>query len=616
MLIQKNNVITDGSGIVLRILEVSENESFVVDCNKKRMPVWISNEELAEYHQYEFAEINEAISATAISIMHKRYTIIASILPIISDEKLRSKAIIEACNNYGVSKQTIRSYLWTYLVAQDQKALAPVIKKEENRELTQDEKNMRWALNKFYYSSSKNSLSVAYTLMLKAKYCGENGQLKESYPTFHQFRYFYRRTKKQRNYIISRYGLKKYQRDKRPCIGEAVQSFAPAPGTGMLDSTICDIYLVDDAGNIVGRPVLTACVDAYSGLCCGYTLTWEGGVYSLRELMINVISDKVKHCEGFGILISEEDWPSHQLPGHFVTDMGKEYCSDTFAQLSELGVTVTSLPAYRPELKGPVERFFKLVQDYYKPHLRGKGVIEPDFQERQARDYRKDACITLHQFKIIILRCIIFYNSKRVIKEFPYDEQMLQHKVKPHSNTIWEWGLSLPGANLIGMDDEKLILTLLPRTKGKFNRFGLHVNKMRYHNPAFTEQYLSGGVAVIAYNPEDVNNVWFIIKDDYIRFDLIETRFSGKMLVQVNEEKEQQKKIVSTAIEEKVQAELDLAGHIQVIAAHISGSPEKKTKDIRDNRKKEVIRNHRNIAGEVIKNGNNIESNSKDAFRK
>ncbi|MDF2610717.1 MAG: hypothetical protein K0R92_2191 [Lachnospiraceae bacterium] len=82
------------------------------------------------------------------------------------------------------------------------------------------------------------------------------------------------------------------------------------------------------------------------------------------------------------------------------------------------------------------------------------------------------------------------------------------------------------------------------------------------------------------------------------------------MLVQVNEEKEQQKNIVSAAIEDRVQAELDLAGHIQAITMHTSGSSEKKTKDIRNNRKKEVLKNHRNIAGEVIKDGRTIKSNS------
>lgn len=616
MQIQKNDVITDENGIVLRVLEVRENESFVVDCNKKRMPYWISNEVFLEYQQYELAEIDEVTEESAISVMHKRYTMIADILPVVSDEKLRSDAIAEASVQYGISKQTIRNYLWMYLVAQDKKTLAPVIKKEERRELSENEKNMRWALNKFFYSTSKNSLSVAYTLMLQAKYCSEKGKLKEPYPTYHQFRYFYRKTKKQQNFIISRYGLKKYQRDKRPCIGDSVQSFAPAPGIGMLDSTICDIYLVDDAGNVVGRPILTACVDAYSGLCCGYTLTWEGGVYSLRELMLNIISDKVKYCEGFGIHILENEWPSHQLPGRFVTDMGKEYCSDTFAQLSDLGVTITSLPAYRPELKGPVERFFKLIQDYYKPHLRGKGIIEPDYQERGVTDYRKGACLTLRDFDIIVLRCIILYNSKRIVKDFPYDELMMQNKVKPHSNTIWEWGLTLPGSNLIDVKEEKLVLTLLPRTKGKFNRFGLNVNKLRYHNPAFTEEYLCGADAVVAYNPDDVSNIWLITESSkYIGFDLIESRFNGKILAQVQEVQEEQKKLVSMVMEEKIQAEIDLAGHIQAIAAHSTGPFTKDTKDIRNNRKNEVRKSHRDIAGEVIKDGKSVESNSKNVVR-
>ena len=51
--------------------------------------------------------------------------------------------------------------------------------------------------------------------------------------------------------------------------------------------------IIDDSGSIIGRPVLTACVDAFSGMCCGYSLGWEGGVYSLRGLMLNIIADKV-----------------------------------------------------------------------------------------------------------------------------------------------------------------------------------------------------------------------------------------------------------------------------------------------------------------------------------
>ncbi len=221
---------------------------------------------------------------------------------------------------------------------------------------------MRWALNKFFYTTEKNTLKTAYTLMLKHKYCDSKGKLAGEYPSFYQFRYFYRKTRNMQNYYISRDGLKSYQRNNRPCTGDGVQEFANTIGVGMLDATICDIYLVDETGDIVGRPILTACIDAYSSLCCGYSLSWEGGVYSLRNLMLNVITDKKEHCRKFGITITEDKWPSRQMLGKLVTDMGTEYTSDTFSQLAELGVTITNLLPYRPELKGPVEKFFDLLQ--------------------------------------------------------------------------------------------------------------------------------------------------------------------------------------------------------------------------------------------------------------
>ena len=75
----------------------------------------------------------------------------------------------------------------------------------------------------------------------------------------------------------------------------------------MLDATVCDIYLVNEYGGIVGRPTLTACIDAFSSLCCGYALTWEGGMYSLRQLMLNVVTDKQELCKKHGININPQD---------------------------------------------------------------------------------------------------------------------------------------------------------------------------------------------------------------------------------------------------------------------------------------------------------------------
>ena len=79
---------------------------------------------------------------------------------------MRSQLIGSIATEHGVSKQTVRNYLGLYLAYMDIVALAPK-RREDNRGLTQDEKNIRWALNKFFYTTKKHSLMTAYTMMLK-----------------------------------------------------------------------------------------------------------------------------------------------------------------------------------------------------------------------------------------------------------------------------------------------------------------------------------------------------------------------------------------------------------------------------------------------------------------
>ena len=519
--------------------------------------------------------------------VNERFNIIAEILPFVSEYKMRTEKINEVSATHNLSKQTVRNYLCLYLVYQNKAVFAPK-QRIQDTELSQDEKNMRWALNKFFYTKNKNSLKTAYTFMLKNKYCDESGALISEYPSFYQFRYFYRKTRNMQNYYISRDGIKSYQRNNRPLLGDGVQSFASSVGKGMLDSTICDIYLVSDTGEVIGRPVLTACVDAYSGMCCGYALTWEGGMYSLRELMLNIVSDKVLHCQKYGISITKTDWNCDSLPGELISDMGKEYTSNTFEQIVDLGVSLTNLPPYRPELKGVVEKFFDVIQNLYKPILKGKGVIEPDFQERGARDYRKDACLTLMEFEKILLHCIIFYNSKRVLKDFPYSEDMLKSKVQPYSNCIWNWCMERKTANLVQTDIQQLILTMLPRAQGKFTRYGLSVGKLHYRHDNYTEQYLSGGIVTVAYNPDNAADVWLIENGQYIKFDLIEERFANKSIADVESQYRMRNEIINGTLSESIQAQIDLSNHIEAIAAAVNTQTENSVKNIRSTRKREA----------------------------
>ena len=598
---KKNDLIKTDSGI-FRILSIDSNKVLAIDCEKKTMPQFFSfdffnDSEIINCISPDYRKF-EDLSPADRKIAQQRYTMIASAVSVLDDVKQRNLMLDKSSKQFGISKQTLRSYLCTYLVYQDIASLAP--KHSKGKELTQDQKNMRWALNKFFYTKNQNSLPTAYTMMLKAKYCDDYGKLLPEYPSFNQFRYFYRKHRKMENYFISRDGIKDYQMNNRPLLGDGVQEFAPSVGTAMLDGTICDIYLVNDKGQLIGRPVLVVACDANTSMCLGYSLSWQGGTYSLQNLMLNILEDKVALCEGMGIHITADQWDVNQLPGIMVTDGGSEYKGKTFEQIAELGVSLIHLPPYRPELKGQVEKLFDLIQNSYKDILKGKGVIMPDFQERGSHDYRKDAVLTLEEFERIVVRCIIHYNCERVIKSYPYTSEMLESNVKPYANEIWNWKVENDiGTNLISVSNKDLILTLLPRTNGKFTKYGLKVNRLRYHAEGYKERYLQGGDVIVAYNPDNCNKVWVKEKDgSFVEFSLIESRFEDMSLDSVQDIQQKQKELMKDTIRDNYQSKIELMSFIESVASKPK-STDVQIKDTRAAKKSATRKQHKNIGGVI-----------------
>lgn len=609
---EKNQLIK-GNGTIYRVLAIEGDSVLLIDCIKKQMPKWYAISDVNDFSECTEKELlevtgavlveEEELSPKARKTIHERFTVVAGILPFLDDDRFRTEAVKRVARERCVSTQTVRTYLCQYLVFQDISALVPKARGKVERELTEEEKNFRWALNKFYFTRHKNSLKVAYTYMLKEKYCDSEERLLTEYPSFNQFRYFYSKYKNQRNTIISRNGIKDYQRNYRPLLGAGVQEFAPNVGIGMIDATICDIYLVDNAGNLVGRPVLTIVTDAFSsGFVMGYSLTWEGGTYSLRDLMLNVITDKVEWCRKFGIFIEKKQWDTCQMPAVIVSDMGSEYQSGTFSQITELGVTLINLPPLRPELKSVVERSFQLLQDSVKPSLMDYGYVDKDAGERLAPDYRKGARLTLEEYEKVILRAILYNNNQRVLENYPYNEEMLDSKVQPYPISIFEWGKNQPGCNLITVSPRQLMLTLLPRTNARFTRKGLVVFGLRYNSQEknFTEEYLVGGDVIAAYNPESADKVYLLQDGSFIEFCLIESRFLGKNFEEIKEMQSAQKMIVEDAVQNNLQGRVDLESYVERIVTGIGKNRDVNIKGIRETKKRAKKERHRDFVEEVL----------------
>ena len=146
---------------------------------------------------------------------------------------------------------------------------------------------------------------------------------------------------------------------------------------------------------------------------------------------------------------------------------------------------------------------------------------------------------------------------------------MIKNNIEPYANRIFEYNKLLPGANLIPVTLKQIMLTLLPRTIGVFSRFGLKVNKMRYKNENYIEKYLIGGEVTVAYNPDNVSYVWLIENGCYMQFKLIESRYDGRELSDVELIEKEHRKLVNSHCNSNTQAQIDLANSLEEIVANV-----------------------------------------------
>ena len=490
------DILAAESGEHVRVLLCREEQSYVVSCQHFRMPYPVASDLLAELQPvpaetYSVFVLDDDITNRQREGRNRKLDLIAPLLEdaCIYDKSHRNEVVRQIAAEHGIARRTVLQYLWRYWVYQSKNALLPAERPAlEQHELTADEKAIRWALNKYYYTPQRQSLQTAYKMMLRAKYCDAHGTLKPEYPTFWQFRYFFRKNRDPISETISRQGLKAYQRNHRPFTG-SVCDYAHTIGVYMTDATVADIYIVSRLSRKpIGRPVIYTMVDAYSRLITGVYVGLEGGQYALRLLLQNTFTYKVSFCHQHGIDIDPQDWPSHHLPTKIMTDRGSEFVAGTLENLCEsYHIEIENLPAYRPDLKGVVEKLFDLIQSAYKPLLKGKGVIESDTQERGAPDYRRQGTLDLEQFTAVVLRCVLFYNAKSVQAGFTRTPAMIEANTPPLAASIWSFCEAQDDCPVHEATDKKLLYTLLPRAEGKITQRGLEIFGLRFSNCTFRQ---------------------------------------------------------------------------------------------------------------------------------
>lgn len=581
----------DCNGEIFKKIASNENGSWMISYDHPISPMFVTNSSLKEMEpvnppkEFLYKE-KERVTAGET----RRLLLIEPLtedIQCVFDTIIRREKIKKLAEENHTSERRIRNLYFRYLAGKP--LLEP--RKSRKREETEDEKNFKWAIETMYYSAKKFSLKTVYDFMVLSKYTDESGQVKENTPNWDKFKhYFYANQfhKKNRKYI-ARNGLTDYQRNKRPITGSS-QSWKQEIGAYQMDATTADIYLVSKLNrkNIIGRPYIYLAVDTATQLIAGVYIGLDSNEQSVISCIANAAADKVEYCKRYGIDITKDMWPNEGLPKEIITDKGREFIGPRMKELIlKFGIEVESLPPFRPDQKGIVEKSFDLLQKRYKPILRGKGVIEADAAERWAIDYRKQAVLTLDEFTKVLIHCILYLNSKRILENYTGIGAV------PIPSKLWKWYQEQGKSSIMAINSEDLYLLSLLRENSKVTRKGIKHAGLYYSNQSYKKllEQKIGESVVIAYDPQNVSNIYLVKEQEYLKMELTEfcRSYADATEQELKREKEEKKKQLKAWKQEELEGRVELLKNIQSIVdeIRIEEKDSAKKEEIEQNRKRE-----------------------------
>lgn len=592
-------------GLYKRLLAL-DHGAWVISYDEPGAPQYITDAFLETCEKEEMPEAYRIALEQAKHLTEAEMKRLALIEPLLEDSlfiidgKSRLAMVKKIAEENGTTSKRILRMYYRYLAR-----LVLLEKGKQNKERNEDEANFSWAIRKFYFSAKKMSLRDTYDHMLASRYMTPEGRLMETAPSWYSFEHYYYRHgyNKSIKCMVSRGGLSNYQRNERPLFGSTMK-WKDKAGAFQMDATEADIYLVSrfDRSMVVGRPNIYMAVDTATQLIAGIHIGLDAGESAVMSCLANAASDKVKFCKRYGIEITPEQWPNTGLPGEIITDQGKEFITSRVGELcTAYGMEREALPPFRPDEKSLVEKTFDVLQQRYKPLLRGKGVIEGDAQERWAVDYRAQAVLNLTEFTKIILHCVIYINAHRVLKNFIPTPEMCEDKVEPIPAALWQWHMRLGKVDLIPAGEEELYQMTLQRMTTKFTRRGIVREGISYMNSEYRRYLQEVGTdkeITVAYDPARIDAVYWVRGGKYIRFPLAlsSSQFSGLSQTEYEMARDKVKGQKRGLEQQETEARVAVIKSIQAIVDAVDGpvGPEGKTKqkgaDIRLNRTDERSR--------------------------
>lgn len=384
-------------------------------------------------------------------------------------------------------------------------------------------------ISQYLLDKNKHSIAFAYRMFL-LRYKSLNPNADDSnIPTIWQFKYFYNKEYSQSDKLISRTDKKIYNKDIRQ-LKSTVNTHILGTGSKYeIDATIADIYLLSDSDRqgIVGRPIVYLVVDVFSRMITGFYIGFENPSYTTAiQAFKNSVIDKTEICKKFDIEISSEDWPCIGLPEAILADRGELLGSQVEVLEKNFSIRIENAPAYRGDMKGIVERYFRTIQASFKPFTANNGLVQGIKEVRRGgHDYRLDATLTISDFTKIIINSILIHNNTQQLVKYDREADMpADMPLIPIE--IWNWGIQNRTGKLRTVDDDLLSVALLPRQKATLSDLGLKVFGVYYQCKEITEKgWLHRKNSVnrpksfqVGYEPSDASKVFIFYEDNSLNY--------------------------------------------------------------------------------------------------
>ena len=398
-----------------------------------------------------------------------------------------------------------------------------------------DHKKFQESIDKYYMKPDGKTLQQTYDLMLGDCYSTHikdaEGNLiqtellpESELPSFWQFRYWCRKHVKVEDKLRARCGNREFELNHDDELHRADYGVRGPGSEFQIDATVADIYLVSpyNRDDIIGRPVVYLVVDVFSRLFTGLYVGLEGPSWTgMMMALYNAFADKVSFCKGYGIDISEEEWPCSHIPDTLLGDRGELLSGKADGLIRSLGIQVDNTPPYMGLCKPFVERAFHTLDGNTTVFVPGR--VKAGTHKRGGKDYRLDAILTIREFTRIMIKALLFHNNQQVLSSIEIPEAMMRADadIEIHPRDIWNWGVANCGGMLRQATERDVRLALMPRDRGSITKQGVKFKKLYYSCPEFLEMGLfitakeKGARKVeVSYDPRDVSRVFVWLNRD------------------------------------------------------------------------------------------------------